>query len=160
MTVGSFIKALLAIHVGLWITVIAYADDSPRKTIKVPTDKGMLVGFFPPVNQEEFDDPMSGASEGIAHVRFALEDTKKCLEASGINVVVELVLANEIEFESTSEKIQVEIPKEWPKSVGIYMLRPNLKPEVVYAQAGPSSLTVLAPETARKYFGATACKGY
>jgi hypothetical protein len=53
---------------------------------------------------------------------------------------------------------QVQLPSEWPRQVGAYLLDPEQAPSAVYARAGPSSLALLLPNAAAKYFDAPACR--
>ena len=118
----------------------------------------VVVGYFPPVTDEEMNNPDSGAGEGIAHVRFALDDTLKCLKTSGVEARVQLEIVKSLKVtEGTSVK-RIALPTTWPEAAGAYLFLPGKPARAVPSQAGPSSLTTLVPEAAAEYFGAKACR--
>jgi hypothetical protein len=124
-----------------------------RPTIQVTGP--VVVGFFPPVTDSEIENE-PGTREGIAHLQFALSDVARCLQ--GLPVTVRLELTRVLVFESGGKRTVARIPGDWPQAVGAYLVRPGAAPEVVYAQAGPSSLGILLPNAAAEYFGVPACR--
>jgi hypothetical protein len=151
MTKASIILALVMI-------VSQAADAWGQFEAHVKLEGPLLVGFFPPVTQKELDDPMSGAAEGMAHVRFALEDALKCLQASGISAKATFVVARSIIIDEGTNSRRHNLPTSWSQSVGVYLLNPGKPDRAVYAEDGPSSLVVLAPTAAGEYFNAPKCK--
>ena len=124
------------------VAAVAFAD--PPIEIRGPT----LVGFFPPLSDEQFASER-GASEGLAHLEFALSDTIKCLESA--ELVARIELTETLRFLLDGEVVTVSIPDESGKRVGAYLLQPGQVPLPVYATAGPSSLQVLLPNAAAKF---------
>jgi hypothetical protein len=115
----------------------------------------LVVGFFPPVTDAELESG-DGTSEGVAHLQFSLEDAAQCLQDKGVAVRLEFTRAF---FVRTGGKEQtIQIPRDWEHAVGAILARPGVQPRVVYATAGPSSLSFLLPEATAEYFGAPACK--
>ena len=115
-----------------------------------------VVGFFPPLEQSEFDDPTSGASEALAHLQFALSDVAKCLEP--ISPEIRLELARHLTFEINGDVTSIELPRERERSFGAYLLKPGASPRAVYAPVGPSALQQLLPDAAAEYFGVAGCR--
>jgi hypothetical protein len=116
-----------------------------------------VVGFFPPVTQDQIDG-QEGVSEGLAHLEFALADTLKCLKEAGVLAEAEVVLARSIVVLQDGHRERFTLPTSWPAAVGAYLLKPGKAPLVVYAEAGPSSLTMLVPDAAAGFFAAATCK--
>lgn len=149
----SFLVTLL-----LSACVISGAQKPVSAEADVIVNGPVVVGYFPPVTEEEINNPGSGAGEGIAHVRFALEDTLKCLKASGIEARAQLEMVKALKVtEGTSTK-RLALPTTWPEAAGAYLFLPGKPARMVPAQAGPSSLITLVPEAAAEYFGAKACR--
>lgn len=141
----------------LFVAVAAHAQNGPEAETVV-VEGPMVIGFFPPVTEQELNDPNSGAREGVAHTNWAVSDTTKCLKQSGITAVGKLLLTKTLIIKSSGSAQRIELPTTWPEAAGVYLLSPEKPPKAVYAQAGPSSLQVLAPMAAREYFQAQACE--
>lgn len=143
------------------LPVIVFGQSNPKAApVNVATVvvKGpLIVGFFPPVTQAEMEDPNTGTSEGIAHVRFALEDTLKCLKASGVSATAQLELATTLIVMDKGKTRRILLPTSWPGAAGAYLFMPGKEPQAVFAQAGPSSLVVLVPKAAAHFYAASAC---
>ena len=130
------------------------ADSTVATSVSGPT----VVGFFPPVSQKEIEDDTSGAREGIAHVRFSLEDVVSCLAPRAITTRLEFTHSLTIKDGRTRRRLT--FPHDWAHSVGVVLVAPGKAPVVVYATGGPSSLLELAPQAAWKYFNEPKCKRY
>jgi hypothetical protein len=120
----------------------------------------VVIGYFPPMDQGELDDPNSGVGEGVAHVRFALADTLRCINESGIEASGEFVMGSSISAVMHNDKKLISLPRNWPASAGIILFHPEKAPKHVPAQAGPSSLLVLGPDAALDFYGANSCEKF
>jgi len=137
------------------ISFVIASEQTDNKVIVV--DGPLVVGYFPPVTQEEMDDSDNGAVEGMAHVNFSVEDTLKCLEDSGIKAKGQIIMGKVLEFREGNATNHITLPTLWPEAAGVYLFLPGKQPRKVSSQAGPSSLIVLVPEAAAEYFGAKKC---
>jgi hypothetical protein len=117
---------------------------------KLWLDGPMIVGFFPWVDENTIDAD-DGTREGVAHLGFALEDLAKCLKGRGIKI--QLILTDRLIFEERGRAAEFQIADR----VGCYFVSPGKPPCIVYAKPGPSSLTIIAPAAAAKYFNAPEC---
>ena len=136
----------------------AQADARRDGEAQIEVNGPLIVGFFPPVTKAEMEDPDSGAAEALAHIGFAVHDTQKCLKASGIEAKGRVVQAKVLIISDSGKTTRIKLPTSWPKAAGIYLFNSGKKPVPVYAEAGPSSLIVLAPEAAAKLYAAKTCK--
>ena len=123
-------------------------------TVAIRIDRPMVVGFFPNVTQAEIDADDSLQS-AVEHFISALQDTAKCMEASGIPVPA--ACADRIIFREGNSRSEVSLNELSNESIGCAMLAPNRKPRLVRASAGPSSLILLCPAAASLYFTIPAC---
>jgi hypothetical protein len=123
--------------------------------VQVDVAGPMVIGFFPPVSDEDVASS-SGTREGLAHLEFALSDVAKCLKSRGVSVRVERTRA--LVLKVAGKERRFDIPPEWERAVGAYLIAPGRDPRVVYASAGPSSLQVRLPNAVAEYFAAPACK--
>ncbi len=119
-------------------------------TLKGPT----AIGFFPPTTQAEVDADDGGIREGMAHVRFALEDVEKCLAPR--KVVIQFEQIRSLTIVDGSKTQQFPFPAD---AIGIVLAAPGKVPEIVYTH-GPSFLIQTAPQAASKYFSEPNCKRY
>jgi hypothetical protein len=130
------------------------ADSAVHVVVSVPT----IVGFFPPVSQADLDHDDGGIREGIAHVQFALEDVEKCLSPRKLSIRFEQTRSLDISDRGSDHRL--DFPPDWFHAVGIVLVSPGTAPVVVYATAGPSSLSETAPQAAWKLFSEPKCKRY
>jgi hypothetical protein len=141
------------------VLLAAASEVLPAETepgvVEVTVAGPMVIGFFPPVSDEEIE-ANPGTREGLAHLEFALSDAAKCLKSLGVSVRGEL--ARVLVLRVAGKERRFDLPHEWERAVGAYLIEPGREPRVVYASAGPSSLQVLLPNAAAEYFGASACK--
>lgn len=150
----------IAVVLLMWFFAAAAADNEllGAREASVKVDGPVIVGYFPRVSEKEMEDPTSGASEGLAHVSFALEDTLKCLKAAGIVARAKLEMATALVVTDGQNTKKITLPTTWPAASGVYLFSPGKAPRSVPAQSGPSSLMVLAPEAAAAYFQAPTCR--
>lgn len=143
----------------LFGALVGRAESTPKPEysviVKVIVSGPTVVGFFPPVTQEQIVRG-NGAGEGLAHLNFALSDVAKCLQAK--NPSVSLELAHVLVLELGGSEREYELPSDWAHAVGAYLAAPGREPRVVYAMAGPSSLQFLLPNAAAEYFEEPGCK--
>jgi hypothetical protein len=131
------------------------AERRPWVTEHVHVKRPMIVAFLPS-EVARLRDTEVGASEAAAHVEFALADTRSCLKR--VRVETRVVFAEELIIQQDGRSRRVKIPTDAGKTVGAYLLAPGRQPCVVYATAGPSSLTLLLPAAAGQYFDVPACR--
>ena len=113
-----------------------------------------IVGFFPPVTEEEIAS-QPGVREGIAHLEFAIADAKQCLAPR--TVQVEGVLAEVLILQTPTQRHRILLPTDWEHAVGAYIIEPGRPPVVVYATMGPSSLLQALPNAVAEYFSEPNC---
>jgi len=132
-------------------TAALTADYSLTVAITGPT----VIGFFPPYTQSELDHDDGSINDGMAQVKYALGALYMCLKDQRPQVRFEQTKSLTISDGARSRRIA--IPNKPGKTVGIVLVRPGVKPMVVYALTGPSSLQSLALNAAADYFGSPAC---
>jgi hypothetical protein len=131
----------------------AATDPTASVTISGPT----AIGIFPPVSQAELDnDKDGGLSSGIAHVSFALEDLAKCMAPRKLAVTFKHARA--IALRDGQRTHELRFASDWQHAVAIVLVDPGKEPVVAYATAGPSSLQMIAPQEAWKYFSEPKCR--
>lgn len=143
LVLGTFLAAAV---VSTW--------SSGQSTSAIEISGPTIVGFFPPLSESELERN-ARASEGLAHLRFALSKTSECLSA--IQPDIHLHLTAELAFVIADQVVQITLPSE-PRNVGAYLLLPGKEPRAVYGAAGPSSLQMLMPNAASEYFDAPECR--
>jgi len=116
----------------------------------------LILGFFPPFTkaEEQLDD--GGINEGLAHLRFALEDIAKCYDNKAATYRLEVTKFVTLRQGRTIRRIALS--RDWEHAVGIIFATPRRQHRIVFAEAGPSSLIVIGPSTAAEYFGAQTCR--
>ena len=114
-----------------------------------------IIGFFPPQPDPAEDDD-GGYSEGIAHLRFAIEDTAACL--GDLKPTLRLEVTKTLKVRHGGEEHTIQLPLEWPASAGAYLFAPGRPPRAVHATIGASSMSFDLPSAAAEYFGVPACK--
>ena len=117
----------------------------------------MIIGFFPPSTDAELrtDD---GTIEGLAHLRFAIEDAVKCVAEDGKIVDAAIVLTNELIVQQGSGRRRIPLARRWPESAGAYLLAPGKDPRAVYVRDYPSTFGITLIPEAAVYFGAETCR--
>lgn len=128
------------------------ATGAERVTKSVAVKRPMIVAFVPSEFEKSEDH---GADEAAAHLRFAVEDTYKCLSPKKLDVT--LLYADRITLKNgrSSETIPVHT---LGQSVGALLVEPGRSATVVFSVEGPSTLTYLLPRAASKYWNAKACE--
>lgn len=114
-----------------------------------------IIGFFPPPSDPAEDDD-GGYSEGIAHLRFAIEDTAACL--GDLKPTLRLEVTKTLKVRHGGEEHTFQLPPNWPASAGAYLFAPGKPPHAVHATVGASSMSFHLPNAASVYFGVPACK--
>lgn len=112
----------------------------------------MIIAFAPSALNGAEDD---GAIEAVAHLRFAVEDTYKCLQP--MKPVVHFYYADRIAMRTGKSLGLLQVHK-LGQAVGAVIIEPGRRPEVIYSTDGPSTLQVLLPQAAAKYWGIKACE--
>jgi hypothetical protein len=148
-------SAVICIAVG--VAIPSLADNATRdQGVAIAVTGPLVIGFFPPTTQTEMDDADSGFSEAIAHVCFALEDINKCLAA--LRPTIRLELTRSITLQGAKKSFTIPLATDWQHSIGVILASPDKKPQIVYAEAGPSTLLYLGPDAAAEYFRVPACR--
>lgn len=139
---------LAALLIPTWLPAIA----TTPKTQQVEVRARSIVAFAP---SELKDSEEEGAIEAVAHLRFAVEDTYKCLQPMKLSV--SFYYADRIALRSgkVRELLQVH---QLGQAVGAVIVEPGRKPVVIYSTEGPSTLQHLLPQAAAKYWGVKACE--
>ena len=92
--------------------------------------------------------------EMVARLQSALHDVAKCLETE--NASVRMEFAHVFRLRSGGSEETVEIPRNYPRSIGAILARPGAHSEIIYAfGAGSPSQGLL--QAASEYFKAPAC---
>ena len=115
-----------------------------------------MVAFFPPFTDEEKRNDDGGITEGLAHLRFALENIAKCWKNGDAELRLEVTRS--VTLRNRGDVHHVRISTQWGRSVGAILVAPGRPARVVFASDGPSSLQWLGPEAVSDYFGAVACR--
>jgi hypothetical protein len=147
--------ATICVAVGVAFTSVAN-DSTESQAVVISVTGPTVIGFFPPTTQAQMDDVDSGFSEGIADVRFALEDINKCLAL--IRPTIRLELTRSITLKSGKGSFTIPLGTDWQHSIGVILASRDKKPQIVYAEAGPSTLLYLGPDAAAEYFRIPGCK--
>ena len=114
----------------------------------------MLIGFAAPAL---FDSSERGAVEARAHLEFALSDTIACLGLPDLGV--EILLQNEVVVHHRGGTATHRLVDDQAgSSVGVVLVGTSRPPMVVFASAGPSSLSFTLPNAAAEYFERDACR--
>lgn len=124
-------------------------------TVSIAVHGPTVIGFFPPTSDDELAHDDGGLNEGIAHVRFALEDLANCL--ADHQVAVRYEFTRSLTISDGSESKRYDFPTDWSHAVGILLAAPGRSPEVVFATIGPSSLQWTALDAAARYFSESKC---
>jgi hypothetical protein len=139
-------------------TTATAADSTSEPEDQVTVSGPMAIGFFPPITEKEWDEDGGGLSEGHAHLGFALEDVRECLTPRRISLQIKMTRS--LSVKDGANSYRYDFPTDWAYAVGIMLADSDREPVVVYATAGPSSLSQLAPQAAWKYFSEPNCKRY
>ncbi len=123
----------------------------------VPLTGPRLVGFFPAVTQREIDKDQ-GLSEGLNHLKWAMDDTLKCLRQSGIKAEAQIIFGRSFVVMRDGKRKRITPPGSQPEEIGVYLLSPGKEPVAITAAVGPSALIMMVPDAAAGFFGAPACK--
>lgn len=144
-----FAASLLAI--GLSAASASAAASGDIIEVTGPT----IVGFFPPQSEPTKDDD-GGYSEGIAHLRFAIENTAACLR--DLKPTLRIEVTKTLKVRHGGEEHTFQLPPNWPASAGAYLFAPGKPPRAIHATVGVSSMSFHLPNAAAEYFGVPTCK--
>jgi hypothetical protein len=139
---------LAALPLVLWPPAFA----TTPKTQQVEVRARSIIAFAPSKLKDSKED---GAVEAVAHLRFAVEDTYRCLQPMKLSVSFFYADRIALRTGKTSEILQVH---QLGQAVGAVIVEPGRKPEVIYSTDGPSTLQLLLPQAAAKYWGLKACE--
>lgn len=148
MSHTSFIQLLAALMLG----ALAGCGYASQQVHTVHVTGPTVIGYVPSDTQSQRDD---GSVEGIAHTRFALEDTNACLGRG--RVKFEFVFADRIVVVNGKQSASLQVNK-MGQGFGAVLVKPGRKPKVVFAEQGPSTLQYLLPNAASAYWAEPNCK--
>src|SRR5438128_1864432 len=127
------LPTLAALTLSLLGTVDIWAQSGPQGQGPVTVDvKGPLVlGFFPPFTKAEVAADDGGISEGLAHVRFALENIAKCYGDNAASYRLEVTRS--VTLRDGKQVRRIRIPRDWEHAVGIIFAMPGRPARTVFA---------------------------
>lgn len=111
-----------------------------------------LVAFLPP---EAGQPGVEGAGEALAHVGFALADTRRCLGTKAVRF--ETVYADRVTVQGAHGQQTFEV-RNLGQGVGAVLAEPGRPATVIHTEVGPSSLAHQLPQAAFEYWRVPACK--
>ncbi len=121
----------------------------------------LVIAYLPPSMQNKLAAPDAQTTDTLEQLGQAVFRTLQCLGRSGINAVQETTFAGTLAISQASDQAVVShtiiLPTTWPETVGLVLVRPGIKPLVVAARGDPSTLKLLGPQKAARYFGALFC---
>ena len=141
-------RGVLLAFVGIIAIASAEARDQVRK---IRVTRPTIIAFLPPAVQDQRD---RGATEAVAHVGFALEDTQKCLAKRPLDY--RLIYADRLQVTLDGRRHAFELNK-MGQGVGAILLAPGKAPRQIHTTIGPSTLMYMLPTAAAEYFGAPPC---
>ena len=130
----------------------SHAFGQALKTQPVDVRSRAIIAFAP---SELRDSQADGAIEAVAHLRFAVEDTFKCLQPMKLSL--SFYYADRIALRTAKGRELLQVHK-LGQAVGAVIVEPGRRPEVIYSVEGPSTLQHLLPNAAAKYWGIKACE--
>jgi hypothetical protein len=151
-------KVLAALVVLLVGTQINQAAESQRARpgqgpVNVNVTGPVILGFFPPYAESE--EKEDGVIEGLAHLRYALEDIGRCFGDG--TAIYRLDVTRSVTLRDGRRVERIRIPEDSAHAVGIILVRPGRPSRTIYATDGPSTLQRLGPQAAAQYFDAAGC---
>lgn len=126
----------------------ASAADHPRIVLAGPT----IIAFLPADAQQA---ELEGAAEAVAHVGFALADTRQCL--GSLPVLMKTVYASRLTIGDGAAERTIELAR-LGQGIGAVLAEPGRPERTVHTEIGASSLQRLLPQAAHEYWGQPACK--
>ena len=136
----------------LILSAVAASVHAAEEILTFHINARFIIGYAPPDTQSQNDD---GSIEGVAHTRFALDDTEACLGQG--KVKFELVFADQIIVVDGEQKFAFQVSK-LGQGFGAVLAEPGREPKVVFSEEGPSTLQYLVPNAASAYWGEPRCK--
>jgi hypothetical protein len=143
---------LIRFVAALILSAVAASGHAAQEIFTFHITEPSIVGYAPSDTRSQSDE---GSIEGVAHTRFALEDTSACL-GQGM-VKFELVFADQIIVVDGNQKFTLQVDK-LGQGFGAVLMEPGREPKVVFAEEGPSTLQYLVPDAASVYWGEPRCK--
>jgi len=113
------------------------------------------IGFFPPP-RDSADAQDDGYSEGVSHIRFAIEDAGSCLGRDSSQLV--LLVDTAVRIRRGARIDTLRFSRVDTLSYGVYFVMPGREPYLVPHGAGPSTLIPAVNEEIPKYFGGPKCQ--
>ncbi len=139
---------LAALQLALCPPAIAKSPETQQVEVRARS----IIAFAP---SDLKDSEEEGAIEAVAHLRFAIEDTYRCLQP--MKLTISFYYADRIALRAGKRRELLQV-HQLGQAVGAVIVEPGRKPEVVYSTDGPSTLQYLLPQAAAKYWGIKACE--
>ncbi|WP_418320000.1 hypothetical protein [Piscinibacter sakaiensis] len=111
-----------------------------------------LVAFLPPDAQQP---GVEGAAEAVAHVGFAMADTRQCLGDKPVSMTT--VFADRLTINEGGNLRTIELDR-LGQGIGAVLAEPGRADHIVKVEVGASSLSHLLPQAAFDYWQQAACK--
>jgi hypothetical protein len=151
-------QALCTAGAVLLVLLVAAAStgDQPNpgdKAVLVDVSGPTVVGFVWSGHPSSIDE---SDKETIAFLQSALEDVTKCLKNE--NKPVRIEFAHVFRLRSDGSEETIEIPLNYPRSVGAILARPGVHSRIVYSERVLSPHSPVILQTASEYFDAPACR--
>ena len=130
------------------------AKDVVIDTTLLVVDRPTVIGFFrmPKDSVEALEDAYS---EGLSHVRFAVEDAKQCL--GGDSAKAMLVVDSIARFQVRGKTDTLRFSRVDSLSWGAYLISPDAAPRLVTVSS-PSALTYAVARAIPDYFQRPHCR--
>lgn len=133
------------------VAILASASAANLPTQSIEVRDPSVIAFVPSELDGSQDE---GSIEAVAHLRFAVEDTIKCLRPK--RLTVHFYYADRISLRNgkANDLLQVH---QLGQGVGAILVEPGRRAQVIYSVEGPSTLLYLLPQAAAKYWGGRSC---
>lgn len=148
MRVGKSI--IVTVMASSAFTCVLAAPKVATKTVHVK--EATIVAFAPSLL---IGSDAQGAQEAVAHLRFAVDDTYKCLHPKKVRVI--LLYADRLLLRNGAASETIEVHK-LGQAVGATIVEPGRRSQTVHSVDGPSNLQHLLPQAAYEYWQVPPCK--
>jgi hypothetical protein len=124
------------------------------RTTAVQVDRPTVIVFVPP--QWALDAKSdAGAVESIAHVRFAVDDLKKCKGTADVDV--RMVFADRLALSFEGKRTLIDLSRQFSDSAGAYLLRSGKKPRAIANSDDTAGLGDILSRAVGEFFDVPGC---
>lgn len=121
-------------------------------TVQVSVSGPTIIAFLPP---EASQPDVEGAGEAVAHIRFAIADTRRCMGVKAVRF--EIVYADRVVVKAAHVQQTFDVGS-LGQGIGALLAEPGRPATVVHTEVGPSSLAHRLPQAAFEYWRLVACR--